>query len=82
MQIRAGRHENPSIKKYGLSCRFVCKGARIFYGTVNYEDIPDNLLFGSQEGLKKSSSVEIGIIVFYGIVFLSEAEERTKKTCT
>ena len=51
-------------------------------GTVNYADIPGDLLFGSQEGLKKSSSVEIGIIVFYGIVFLSEAEERAKKTCT
>ena len=51
-------------------------------GTVNYADIPGGLLFGAQEGLKKSSSVEIGIIVFYGIVFLSETEERTKKTCT
>jgi len=82
VQIRRGVHEIPSIKKYGLSCRSVCKGTRNFYGTVNYEVIPADLLFGSQEGLKKSSSVEIGIIVFYDIVFLSEAEERTKKTCT
>ena len=51
-------------------------------GTVNSADIPGDLLFGSQEGLKKSSSVEIGILVVYGIVFLSETEERTKKTCT
>ena len=82
MQVRAGWHKIPTIKKYGLSCRSVCKGARNFYGTVNYENIPAGLLFGAQEGLKKSSSVEIGIIVFYGIVFLSEAEERAKKTCT